>query len=273
MRVLIQLTYLALILALASCGGINKVLKSTDTDYKYEAAKQYFMDGKYENANLLINDVLASLKGSERGDESLFLLGMCKYYKGDMVTANDYFRKYYTTYTSGVHMEEAYFLAGKALYLSTPGPRLDQTDTYLAVTEFQNFLETFPDSKFAPEARNLIFELQDKLVEKEYLSAQLYYNLGEYFNNCTMGGSNYEACIITAQNAIKDYPYTKRKEDFSILILRAKYDLAARSVASKMQERYNDAIDEYYGFINEFPKSKYLSEAEKIYNKAKEAIK
>ena len=135
------------------------------------------------------------------------------------------------------------------------------------------FFEAYPNSKFSAAARGLIFELQDKLVEKEYLSAQLYYNLGDYFGNCTMGGSNYEACIITAQNAIRDYPYTRRKEDFSILILRAKYDLAVRSVESKMNERYNDTIDEYYGFVNEFPKSKYLNEAKKIYDKAKTAIK
>ena len=134
-------------------------------------------------------------------------------------------------------------------------------------------MEAYPNSKFSAAARGLIFELQDKLVEKEYLSAQLYYNLGDYFGNCTMGGSNYEACIITAQNAIRDYPYTRRKEDFSILILRAKYDLAVRSVESKMNERYNDTIDEYYGFVNEFPKSKYLNEAKKIYDKAKTAIK
>ena len=265
--------YGILIAILTSCAGINKVMKSNDADYKYEAAKQYFMKGKYENAALLLNDVLASMKGTEKSDESLFLLGMCKYNSGDMVAANDYFRKYYTTYTNGIHVEEAYFYSGRALYLSTVGPDLDQTATYQAVTEFQDFLEAYPQSKFAPEARNLIFKLQDKLVEKEYLSAQLYYNLGDYFGNCTMGGSNYEAAIITAQNAIRDYPYTNRKEDFSILILRAKYDLAVRSVESKMQERYSETVDEYYGFVNEYPKSKYMDEAKKIFDKAKQAMK
>ena len=88
-----------------------------------------------------------------------------------------------------------------------------------------------------------------------------------------MGGSNYEACIITAQNGIKDYPYSKRKEDFSILILKAKYDLATSSIENKKKERLNDAIDEYNGFVNEYPKSKYLNEAKRIYDKAKEAIK
>lgn len=231
------------------------------------------MKGKYENAMLLLNDVLAGMKGSDKGDESLFLLGMCKYYTSDMVAANDYLRKYYQTYSNGVHAEEAYFYSGKALYISAPEPHLDQTDTYLAVSEFQNFLEAYPNSKYAPQARKLIFELQDKLVEKEYQSAKLYYNLGDYFGNCTMGGSNYEACIITAQNSIQDYPYSKRKEDFSILILRAKYNLALRSIDSKKTERYNDTMDEYDGFVNEYPKSKYLEDAKRIYNKAKEAIK
>ena len=45
---------------------------------------------------------------------------------------------------------------------------------------------------------------------KNTFSAQLYYNLGTYFGNCTSGGSNYEACIVTAQNAIK-YFHTKAK--------------------------------------------------------------
>lgn len=62
------------------------------------------------------------------------------------------------------------------------------------------------------DAQNMIFTLQDKLVEKEYLSAKLYYDLGNYFGNCSSGGNNYEACVITAQNALKDYPYTTRRK-------------------------------------------------------------
>ena len=38
-----------------------------------------------------------------------------------------------------------------------------------------------------------MFELQDKMILKAYLSAKLYYNLGAYFGNCTSGGNNYEA--------------------------------------------------------------------------------
>ena len=47
----------------------------------------------------------------------------------------------------------------------------------------------------------------------------------------------YLYCIVTAQNALKDYPYTKMREDLSILVLRAKYDMAKASVEEKKEER------------------------------------
>ena len=154
-----------------------------------------------------------------------------------------------------------------------PDTRLDQTATFEAVTEFQNYLENYPTGSRAREAQDCIFALQDKLVEKEYLSAKLYFDLGSYFGNCTNGGSNYQACIVTAENAIREYPYTSRREDLAFLILRAKFDLAAQSVDAKKEERYHDAIDEYYGFTNEFPESRFKKEAEALYRKARKYVK
>ena len=102
---------------------------------------------------------------------------------------------------------------------------------------------------------------------KEYLSARLYYNLGNYL------GNNYQACVITAQNALQDYPYTNLREDLSILVLRAKYELAVYSIEEKKLERYREAVDEYYAFKNEFPESKYSKEAEHIFAEAQKVLK
>ena len=107
-------------------------------------------------------------------------------------------------------------------------------------------------------------------MEKEYLSAKLYYDLGPYIGNGSNG--NYQACIVTAENAIKDYPYTSKREDFAILILRAKFALAQHSIESKKEERYHTAIDEYYGFVSEYPESRYMKEAQALFNKAKKYV-
>jgi outer membrane protein assembly factor BamD len=209
------------------------------------------------------------MKGTEKGQEALYLFGLCNYYSENYETATAIFRKYYQTYPKGVYTEAAHFYSGLALMNEAPEPRLDQTPTYEAVTEFQNFIELYPYSERRDQAMQHIFTLQDLLVEKEYLSAKLYYDLGDYFGNCSNdGGSNYQACVITAENAIRDFPYTKLREDFAILILKAKFELAAKSIEEKKEERYHNAIDEYYGFLNEYPESKYLKEAEQLFNKA-----
>ena len=262
----ILMTLLAALL-LSSCGEYNKLLKSTDYEYKYEAAKNYFAKGQYNRAATLLNELIAILKGTDKAEESLYMLGMSYYNQNDYQTAAQTFTQYYNVYPRGTFTELARFHAGKALYLDTPEPRLDQSGTYNAIQQLQMFLEYFPNSAKKDEAQNMIFALQDKLVMKEYLSAKLYYNLGNYL------GNNYESCVITAQNALKDYPYTNMREDLSILILRAKYEMAVFSVEDKREERYREAVDEYYAFKNEFPESKYMKDADRIFKEAQKILK
>ncbi|MBR3284643.1 MAG: outer membrane protein assembly factor BamD [Alloprevotella sp.] len=260
-----KFSFLALILIalLCGCNNYNALLKSGNYSYKYEVAKQYYAEGHYNRASMMLSDVVTSLKGTEKGEESLYLLGMSSYKARDYDAATTYFKKYYQSYPRGLYSEEARYMTGIALYESTPEPRLDQSGTYEAVSELQGFLDAYPESRFRKTAQEHIFELQDKLVEKEYLSAKLYYDLGAYIGNGSNG--NYQACIVTAENALRDYPYMSRREDFSFLILKAKFDYAKNSVASRQEERYNNAIDEYYGFQSEFPESKYAKEAESLF--------
>ena len=109
------------------------------------------------------------------GDERGYF--METYNQKDYQTAAQTFIQYYNVYPRGTFTELARFHAGKALYLDTPEPRLDQSGTYSAIQQLQMFMEYFPQSSKKEEAQNMIFALQDKLVMKEYLSAKLYYNM------------------------------------------------------------------------------------------------
>ena len=251
---------------LVSCKtSYNSVLKCTDYDYKYEAAKEYYAAGSYSKCSQLLEEMVMLLKGTEKGEESLFMLGMCYYNMRDYETATLYLDRYYKTYTKGTYTELARFFSGKASYMQSPDIRLDQSPTITAINTLLEFLDFYPYSDKRTEVYDLLEELRNRLAEKEYQSALLYYNLGSYTGNCVNGGSNYEACIITAENTLKTYPYTSHREDLMMMILRARYRLANKSVASKKEERYRETIDEYFGFKNEFPESKYINEANKIY--------
>ena len=264
---------LILALVLSSCNSYNQVLKSTDYDYKYEAAKAFYTSGHYTRAYQILEELVMVMKGSDRGEESLFMLGRCYYNQHDYETASMYLDRYTKTYSKGEYTELARFYSGKASYMESPDPRLDQSPTYTALNQLQEFLDFYPYSDKREDVNDMIYELQNRLVQKEYASAKLYYDLGSYIGNCTNGGSNYEACIITAENALKSYPYTRMREDLYMLILRSRYQLAQRSVEEKSNERFRQTIDEYYGFKNEFPDSKYIKEADQIFRHSNAKVK
>ena len=259
---------------LASCSNsYNNLFKSQDADYKYEAAKQCYAAGRYVQCYQLLDELVRVLKGTDRAEESLFMMGMCHFNLNDYETAALYFERYFKTYPKGEYTELARYYNGRASFLQSPDPRLDQTPTYSAISALQDFLEYYPYSQRREEVNDMIYQLQDRLVQKEYAAAKLYYNLGSYIGNSLNGGSNYEACIITAENALKSYPYTNLREELYMLILRARYKLAQNSVESKMSDRYAQTVDEYFGFRNEFPDSKYIKEADNIYRHSAPKVK
>ena len=200
---------------------------------------------------------------------------MSNFMNKDYDAASMYFRKYYQVYPKGLYVEYARYYCGLSLYNMTPDPRLDQQSTYEAIKEFQEFLDLYPYTPIKSSTMDMIYSLQAKLVETEYLSAKLYYDLGTYTMNCAYGGSNYEACVVTAQNALRDFPFASadRREELSIMILRSRFKLAEQSVEYKRVGRYRDCIDEYYSFVNDFPESKYIKEAEKMMEKSMSFVK
>ena len=271
-KYVISLAILATLLT--SCASeFNRVYKTTDNDYKYEFAKECFARGKFTQAITLLQELVTIQKGTDNAQECLYMLAMAEYCDRDYESASETFKKYYQTYPKGIYAEQAAFYIGQSLYQSTPEPRLDQTATVNAISAYQDFLDFFPESQLKSKASSRMFELTDKLVLKEYLSAKLYYNLGEYFGNCNYGGSNFEACIVTSENALKTYPFTTMREEFAVLIMKSKYELARQSVEEKKIERYRDAEDECYGFINEYPESVERKTAERYIKKCKEITK
>ena len=64
---------------LSSCGEYNKVLKSTDNEYKYEAAKSYFAKGQNSKAATLLEDLALIMKWNEQCG------GVCIYVSYDLL--------------------------------------------------------------------------------------------------------------------------------------------------------------------------------------------
>lgn len=265
MRLFLTLALLAGLLC--SCGEYQRALKSTDYNYKFDFAKRAFEQKRYVQAATLFKDCTTVFKGTDKAEEALYLLAMSHFENKDYISSGPYFRNYYVRYPKGKYAEDARFYCGYGYYLDSPDPQLDQTPTIQGIEELQAFLDYYPRSDKVPMAQSSIFELQDKLTLKQLQNAQLYYNLGTYM------GNNYQSAIIVAQNAVRDYPYSKYKEDLELLILKSRFKEADLSVDERKADRFREVIDEYYSFVNNYPDSPNLEEAKNIFAIARKYVK
>lgn len=242
----------------SSCGDYQRLLKSRDPEEKYQAALRYFNNKQYVKSQTLLDDVSSYYKGTERSEDILAYLARSYMGQKSYESATDYYQAYIRNYPKGKYAAEAYFQVGHCQYLDSPDARLDQRITLNAIDAFNQFVELYPESPYAEQAYSEMSEMYDKLALKELKSAQLYYNLGSYL------GNNYLSCEIVAKNALRNYPSNKYQEDFSWLILEAKYQQMVNSFEDKKLERARDAQDEYYNFTTEYPTSKHRKEADRM---------
>ena len=234
------------------------IRKSTDNNAKYEFALKCFAEGDYKKTIVLLEDISNAYKGTERSENILYLLSTSHFKKKEYIAAGHHYKTYVNTYLRGSHYTECMFMLAYSYYHQSPEAELDQTATMQAIERFQIFIEAFPYNEQTPLAKKLQAEMYEKLALRDLKNAQLYYNMGNY------RGNNYRAAVVTAQNALNDYPNTKYKEDYSIIIVRSKYKEAINSVQEKLKQRSEDALDECYYFSQEYPETKHKKEIEKI---------
>lgn len=259
---------LSLIALLTSaCGPYQQVLKSKDPDFKYQKAIEYFEAEQYVRSQTLLDDISTYYKGTERAQEVIIYLARSYMGQKDYSSAANYYETYLRNYPKGRYCIEAQYQVGHCYYLDSPDARLDQDITRRSIAAFARFIEMYPESQYLDQAYNEMNEMYDKLAYKEFLSAKLYYNLGTYL------GNNYLSAELVAKNALKDYPSNSYQEELNWIILQAKYQQMINSFEEKKQERARDAEDEYYSFKTEYPESKHIKEAEKMYKEIKKIVK
>jgi outer membrane protein assembly factor BamD len=246
---------LALLLLIAlGCGKHQKLLKSGDNQAKYAAAMDLYEDKDYYRALQLFKQLLNFYQGTAEGQKMQFYYAYCYYHQRDYVLASYYFKRFATNYPRSELAEEAMFMSAYCYYLDSPKSSLDQTNTFTAINELTLFMDMFPYSDRIERCRELIGQLQDKLMEKDYHIANLYYKMEDY-----------EAAITSYNNLLKEYPDTKYKEDVLFRILKSNYHFASKSIRKKQEERFQSALDSYNELIFQFPETVHRKEAENIH--------
>lgn len=252
---------LILLLVVSACSDYNKILKSTDYEFKYKKAVEFFEEGEYAKAGTLFQELVNIYRGTSRADKIYYFYAKSMMGQKDYLMAKHYFRTLLKEFPGSDYSEEAQYMAGYTSYLLSPKPRLDQSVTHEAIESLKLYINLYPYSERVDEANRLIDELQDKLVYKSYLSARLYYDF-----------ENYKAAVVAIDNSLDEYSDSQYREQLKYMLLKSKYLLAMNSVEEKKETRLSNALDEYFAFVDEFPESVYKKEVDKFYEDVAELL-
>jgi outer membrane protein assembly factor BamD len=255
--------FLLIAVSVASCSKYQKLLKSTDYAEKYTAALKYYDDREFYKALPLLEELMTVYRGTEKGQVVHYNFANANFELQDYILASYHFKNFARTYPTSPKAEEALFMNAKCYYINSPTYKLDQSNTVTAINEFQLFLNMYPASTKVAECNDYIDKLRLKLQTKAYENAMLYYNT-----------ENYKSAIVAFGNVLKDFPETKYKEILSFYTVKSYYLLAENSIEEKKGERYQGVIDNYLKFVDNYPNSGFLREAEGLYSSAlKEIVK
>ncbi|MGE5420784.1 MAG: outer membrane protein assembly factor BamD [Chloroflexota bacterium] len=253
---------LILVVLVSSCGEYEKLLKSSDYELKKAKAKEYYDAGQFVKSSEILTQILPRYRASAEGEDLNWMNAMSYYGMKDYFMAGTLFKQFVEQFPFGKHAEDGNYMAAYCDYKIAPRPELDQENTRNAIDGFRLFMTRYPDSPRVEECRTYVKELEEKLVEKSYLSAKLYYDRKAY-----------RAAVVALTNSLKEYSETKYREEMMFLKLNSLFLYAQNSFPAKQRERYQDALDDYYSFMEEFPKTEYSREVTGIYEKTNKYLK
>ena len=239
----------------ASCSGYSKVLKSNDSNLKYQTAIEY------NKALTLFQDVAHVYAQSARADTLAYYTGLCYYKSGDFVSSAELFDGFRRRFGRSPFLEDAEYMYAKGFYFSSPKPEYDQTATHQALQAITEYLDRYPNSVKKDQLIENMIELRQKLYDKAFMNAKVYYDIG-YYNSA----------VTALQNAIDMYPESGHREELAYLIVSAHCLYARNSVASLQRQRYLDTQNAYYNFVDQYPDSKYKKEVDKMLEEAKKHL-
>ena len=255
MKFKVFLTGIVLAIVFASCSKNSKIQKSKDVDYKLKMADEYFVKKKYNHAQQLFEELFPIYKGTQKFEDLYYKYAYCFFYQDFYMDAENLFKGYLEVFPNSVKAEEVDYMRAYSFYKQSPKLELEQVNTLKAMNMMQTFINTHPGSARIKDATEIIDKCRGKMEMKEFRSAQLYYNLEQY-----------KAAALAYTNLLNNFPETQKGDEYKLMVIKAYYRYAKLSVVEKQVERFEKVIEEYQDFMDRFPDSKLLKEAEEYNN-------
>jgi len=258
----VLLYFFLICFSFSSCSKYAKVEKNKDDNYRLAKANEYYEKKKYRFAQQLYEGLFPVFKGTQQFEDIYYKYAYTFYYQGMYRDAENMFKGYLEVFPNSPKAEEIDYMRAYSFYKQSPKLELEQVNTVKAMNMMQTFINTHPGSPRNKDATEIIDKSRQKLEQKEYRSAHLYYDLEKF-----------RAAALAFEALLNKYPESASGEDYKLMVVKSYYRFAKMSIQAKQLERYEKVITEYEDFVDRYPESKKLKDAEEYVNLSKNQIK
>jgi len=207
--------HVVLIGVLGCAGSIPKIPDTPEAGLA--KGDSYFQRGKYFEAQELYKGFLSRFPGHDRSDYAQFQLAESYFRNEEYPLAAAEYQVLMSNYGYSEYVDDALFQIGVCFWLESPRPERDQQKTADALSRFEQFLQIFPGSPLAEQAKGRIAEIHAKLAEKAFHTGYFYYRRNKP-----------QAALIYFDRIIANHPnneYWARAVYYKALILESRGDI------------------------------------------------
>lgn len=248
---------------MSGCGkSMTKLLKNPDAAYKLRMAEQFFAKKSFVKAQQVYEDIMPFYKTSKEFEDIYYKYAYCAYNLYDYMNAENLFKSYLEIFPTSARAEEIDYMRAYCFYKQSPKASLDQTNTLRAMGMMQAFINTHPASPRNKEASEIVDLCRAKLETKDFLSAQLYYDLGQF-----------RAAGVAFTALLNSFPESARADEYKLMVIKSYFQFAEMSIEEKRVERFEQVVNECYEFTDRYPDSKFRKDVETFLNKSQNNIK
>ena len=241
------LTFIFLILSTAviclGCGSSKSDINTDDPEKAFSIAKRKFDKGDYTDAIEDFSFIKLRFPGTAISEKTQFYLAYSYYRQKEYILAAYEFDKFLRSYPRSEMYPDAMYMLGLAYYELSPAYPVDQEYTYLALEQFQRFIESYPEHRSSADAEKKITELRNKIAYKDYKTAEIY-----------LKNDNYRAASIYFRNVYDNYIESEWADD--AMIGEAEAYISAK--------KYSEAESVLEKFLKLFPNSQLKPKAQKL---------
>jgi outer membrane protein assembly factor BamD len=247
---------LALAVPLLACGTrhvsfTGKVNYGKTAEENYQAGVDELEASNWAEANKFLEYVKTKYPFSKYAALAELRLADVKFKQDRYAEAAEAYKAFVQLHPTNEEVDYAEYRAGLSRYREAPEDFIffppafekDQRSLHQAVTELRDFVQTRPDSKYAPEAKKLLETSLARLAEHEWYVAWFYYKR-----------QRWTGAAGRLETLVQKYPGTKHDVDALMMLAHAYL---------KMDEKYR-AQKALQQLIVKYPDSPRRPEAEKL---------